>query len=130
MVEILEKCLVIGVGLVLASTLFPIQYDVIEDAGKRVVQDSYRLYAKEIDEAVWRTNDLGQDSSIDIVLPQNTYISYTDNVLKIVIAGEEFHVGKYPFNVIVHDIRNHYGKALITLSKQDGYILIVIEDAE
>ncbi len=130
MVEILEKCLIVGIGLVLASTLLPTQYNIIEQAGRKVLEDSYSSYARELDDAVWRTYDLGQDNSLNMVLQEDAYITYGDNILKIVVGSQEFHVGRYPFHILVQDTRSTYGRATLTLSRQDGYILVVVEDAE
>ena len=121
--------MVIGIGLILASTFLPIQYNLILQTGKTVAHNYYFMYAKEIDDEIRRTYNLGLDLSLNLVLSKSSYIKYENSYLKIIINGEEFFIGKYPFEILVDDKRNLGGEATISFSRRNDNISVVIEDA-
>ena len=129
MVEILEKCIVIGIGLILASALFPTQYNLIKKTGELINGQYYYRYFKEIDDTIKKTYNLGQDASLNMILSKDTFIKYEDNCLKIIMHKDTFDVGKYTFQIRIDDQRILGGETVIRFTRQNDYLLMVIKDA-
>lgn len=130
MVEIFEKCLVLGISFILASAFYPLQYNLSFNIGRQLVKEQYSLLADEIDSSIKKAYSTSQEVTLNILLPKQLSISRDGGNVKMGMDGDYIHVGSYDFDVIIEDKREHGEMVVIEITRHMNYVMLVMRDAE
>jgi len=129
MVELFEKCLVLGISFMVALSLYPSIFNTSLKVYESFSDNQIKFLAKEVDEAVKTAYMFRREHFFFYTIPKDLYLCFEDGLLKILFKDKVFIVGKYSFNIIVKDYRASEGFSKISFAEDDGVIFIVMEDA-
>ncbi|MBC7091153.1 MAG: hypothetical protein H5T50_04505 [Nitrososphaeria archaeon] len=129
MVELFEKCLVLGVSFIVALSLYPSIFNSSLKVYESFSDNQIKFLAKEIDEAVKAAYMFKKQYSLSYMIPKDLCLCFEDGLLKILFKDKVFIVGVYSFNIFVEDFRASEGFSRISFIEDDGAIFIVVEDA-
>ncbi|MGB9727259.1 MAG: hypothetical protein ACPLZF_02515 [Nitrososphaeria archaeon] len=130
MVELFEKCLVLGVSFIVALSLYPTIFNSSLKVYESYIDNQIKFLAKEIDEAVKASYMFKKQYSLYYMIPKDLYLCFEDGLLKILFKDKVFIVGAYSFNIFVEDFRTSEGFSRISFIEDNGAIFIVVEDAD
>lgn len=129
MVEVFEKCLVIGLSLMLAASLYPPILNIISHVCEGVSYDQLNILAKEVDRLVRLSYTSKGVYCLSYIVSKDFNMFFEDGVLKIFYDGKVVYVGVYEFDIIVDDLRKDSDFIKISVVGKDNAVVIVIEDA-
>jgi len=129
MVELFEKCLIVGIGFTLALSLYTPLLNLYSKVYGVFSEDQIKSLAQEVDKAVERAYMFKGEYSISCIVPGGLSLRFEDGVLKIFCEGKVFTVGCYNFNVVVEDRRAFSGFTRISFKCMGETVFIVMEDA-
>lgn len=129
MVEVFEKCLVIGLSLMLAASLYPPILNIISHVCDSVSYDQLNILAKEVDKLIRLSYNSKGVYCLSYIVSKDFNMFFGDSVLKIFYGGRVVYVGFYDFDIIVDDLRKGGDFVRIMVIGKDNAVVIVIEDA-
>ncbi|MEM3403944.1 MAG: hypothetical protein QXJ17_05380 [Nitrososphaeria archaeon] len=129
MVEIFEKCLIIGISFILASTLYPLQYSLSFNVGQKLVNEQYALLADEIDSRIKEAYLTNQEATLYTLLPSQLSLIWDGENLKIKMGDGYIYVGNYDYDILIKDKRKQSNRTVIEISRYMDEIILVMRDA-
>ena len=130
MVELFEKCLVLGISFMVALSLYPSIFNTSLKVYESFSDNQIKFLAKEVDEAVKTAYMFRRQHCLFYMIPKDLCLCFEDGLLKILFKDKVFIVGVYSFSIIVEDYRTSEGFSKISFTEDDGVIFIVMEDAD
>ncbi len=129
MVEVFEKCLVIGLSLMLAASIYPPILNIISRICDSVSYDQLNILAKEVDRLIKLSRASKGVYSLSYIVSKDFNMFFEGSVLKIFYGGRVAYVGVYDFDIIVDDLRKGGDFVRILVIGEDSSVVVVIEDA-
>lgn len=129
MVEVFEKCLVIGLCLMLAASLYSPILNVISYVYYSISDNQLKILAKEVGRLVERSYAFKGVHYLSYTVSKDFKIFFENGVLKIFYEGKVSDVGVYNFDIIVYDLRKGSDLVRIMVMAKGDVVFIVVEDA-
>ncbi|MEM2154921.1 MAG: hypothetical protein QXY76_08425 [Nitrososphaeria archaeon] len=129
MVEVFEKCLVIGLCLMLAASFYPPILNVISHVYDGVSDVQLKILVKDVARLVERSYTFKGAHYLSYTVSKDFKIFFEKGVLKIFCGGKVAEVGVYNFDIIIDDLRKGSDFVKIVVIGKDDSVFIVVEDA-
>ncbi|MCX8188532.1 MAG: hypothetical protein N3F64_02375 [Nitrososphaeria archaeon] len=129
MVEVFEKCLVIGLSLMLAASLYNPILNIVTYVYNSVSDDQLNILAKDFARLIERSHAFKGTYYLSYVVSKDFNIFFENGILKIFYDDKIVNVGVYDFDIIVDDLRKESNFVRIAVIGKDDAVFIVIEDA-